>query len=154
MTTKDAIFRELRYGLAGSGGALEGLIDPLRIKMDVRIQPDSEQSDDDYPWLIFRRITSSEDNAVRYARERYEFELIGKISSEDKNDDLLEQIRDALIDHFAGKMKTWGKFTEDGTADPSGGLKMRAMYMDSVDMTEFNSNEKVQILMFTFTHIR
>lgn len=153
MTTKDAIYRELKFGLAGAGGALDGLIAQNHIKMDVRIQSSSMQSEDDYPWIIFRRVIL-EENDVRYSRERYEIELIGLQSSGSKGDDLLEEIRNALVDHFAGKLKTWGKFTADGTAEPDGGLKMKSVYLDSVDMSEFETKEKVHLLMFAFTHVR
>ena len=153
MTTKDAIFRELKYALAGAGGALEGLIAQNHIKMDVRIQPSSSQSEDDYPWLIFRRVTG-EENKVRYSRERFEIELIGLQSSATKGDDRLELIRNALLDHFGEKIKTWGKFDADGIADANGGLRMKAVCIDTVDMSEVETKEKVQILMFAFTHVR
>ncbi len=153
MTTKDALFREIKYALAGEGGALEGLLEQSHIKMDVRIQPSSSQSESDYPWLIFRRVTW-EENKVRYSRERFEIELIGLQSSPTKGDDLLELIKNALIDHFAGRVKTWGKFAEDGTVDTDGGLRMKAVFIDTVDMSEHETKEKVQILMFAFTHVR
>ena len=55
---KEALYRELRFG-----GALEGLLDPSRVKLDMRQEVASSR--DAYPYLVFRRVTSSEDNRVR-----------------------------------------------------------------------------------------
>lgn len=154
MTTKDAIYREMKYALAGSGGGWDGLVEQDHIKLDVRIQPSSSQSDDDYPWVIFRRLVSEEDNQVRYAKERFEVVLVGRISSASKGDDLLEEMREALIDHFAGKTQTWGKFEADGSVDADGGLKMKAVYLETVESAETDIAEKAQVLTFAFTHVR
>lgn len=154
MTIKDALFRELRYGLCGAGGALEGLVAPDHVVLDERPEVSATRAEDDYPWLIFRRTTNGEDNQVNYSRARIEMELVGQSTSAEKGDDLLEQINYALRDAFGGKVKTWGKYTANGAADPNGGLRLRCFYMDTVEGVERETKEKWQIVIFIFTFLR
>lgn len=154
MTTKEVLYREIRYGLCGSGGALENLLAGDHVKMDLRPEVSETRSESDYPWLIFRRVSESEDNQVQYQRERIEIELIGLHASATKGDDLLEQIKDAIKDHFMGKRKTWGKFDENGNADANGGEKLKAFYVDTVDGYSEGLDEKYQIMIWIFTRVR
>ena len=153
MTIKEALHRELKYGLCRDG-ALSGLVDPNRVKLDRRDAVSSTASAEEYPWIIFRRITENEHNIIPHARERIEFEIIGLHGSAAKGDTLLEQVKDAIKDHFKGKLKTFGKFTADGTADPTGGLKLKCRYMDTVEDRETSLKEKSQIMVFFFSYIR
>lgn len=149
MNIKDALYRELRFS-----SALQGLVDGNNIKQDMRSSIDPERSEDGYPLVIFRRIVSSEDNQVRSVQERIEIELIGLQSSTLKGDDLLEEIRLGLINHFAGKKKTWGQYDSDGTPNSAEGIRMSVHYIDTVDGFSEAVDEKVQILLFDFTFIR
>ena len=149
MSIKDAIYRELRYG-----AVLTGLVDGKNIKQDMRSDVDSSRQEGSYPIVIFRRIINTEHNRVRAAQERIEIELIGLQSSAAKGDDLLEQIREAIIDYFAGKRLTWGKFDASGNPDPNGGLRMTARYVNTVEGFSEEMDEKVQILLFDFSFVR
>jgi len=150
----DAIYRELRFELAGTGGSLEGLVAQDHIKLDRRSTVSSARAESDYPWIIFLWSESSEDNRVRYVREKIEIALIGLQSSPTRGDALLEEMRVALIDHFAGKRRRWGKFDEDGAADPDGGLLMGCEYVSTAEAFDGNLEEKMHILSFTFTRVR
>lgn len=152
MTIKTALYRELKYNLCGSGGALYGLVSSSRVKLDMRTNVDRTEAN--YPWIIFRRVTEGENNFVEYAGERFEIEIIGLRSSATKGDTLLEQIKDAIKDHFKGTHKTIGKYTANGTADPTGGLKVRARYFDTVEGFDETLEEKAHIMIFFFTYIR
>ncbi|MDB5344262.1 MAG: hypothetical protein JWP89_2639 [Schlesneria sp.] len=154
MTIIDAIYRELRFGLCGTGGALENLVAEDHIKQDMRNTIDSGKAPATYPWIIFRRITESENNQIRYSRERFEIEIIGLRSSPTKGDGLIEQIKDAIKDHFAGKLKTFGKFTSEGMADPDGGLKLKSFYSDTTEGYDVTLTEKAKIMVFFFSYIR
>jgi hypothetical protein len=149
MSIKDAIYRELRYS-----PVLMGLVDGSNIKLDMRSDVDALRQESSYPIVIFRRVISTEHNGVRVAQERIEIELIGLQSSATKGDDRLEQIREAIINYFAGKRLTWGKFDANGNADPSGGLRMTARYVNTVDGFSEELDEKVQILLFDFSFVR
>lgn len=149
MTIKDAIYRELRYG-----PVLTGLVGGENIKQDMRSDVDAARQEGNYPIVVFRRVVSTEDNSVRAAQERIEIELIGLQSSAAKGDDLLEQIREAIIDHFEGKRMTWGKFDADGNPDPDGGLRMSARYVNTAEGFSEDLDEKIQILLFDFSFIR
>jgi hypothetical protein len=149
LTLKDALYRELKYG-----PTLSGLVDPAKIKMDVRLEPDSSQSEAEYPYLIFRRVNGPVQDDIGMVKETIEIELIGKISSGTKGDDLLEQIKDGLITKFAGHRKTWGKYTANGVADPSGGLKAAVAHLDSTDAFDDQIDEKIQTLTFVFAYLR
>lgn len=149
MRIKDAIYRELRYGTV-----LTGLVSGGNIKLDMRSSVNATRSESAYPFVVFRRVSGTEDNQVRAADERIEIEAIGLRSSANVGDDKLEQIRDALIDHFAGKHKTYGKFDANGNADPTGGLKLSARYVNTVEGFSDDLEEKVQILLFDFAYIR
>lgn len=149
MTIKDAIYRELCFG-----PALRGLVDASQIKQDMRGEVDALRKEGSYPIVIFRRVVSSERNDVRAAQERIEIELIGLQSSASKGDDLLEKIREAIIDYFEGKRMTWGKFDANGTPDPNGGLRIAARYVNTIEGFSEEMDEKVQILLFDFSFIR
>lgn len=154
MTLKDALWRELKYGLCGSGGTLEGLVEQDHVKLDVRIEPDSARPEADYPWILFRVARHEEDDQVRYVKGTVEITLIGLRSSAAKGDTLLEELRTLLIDHFSGKRKTWGKFDADGNADPSGGLRMGCAYRDTVEAVDDTLNEKLYVLVMDFAYAR
>lgn len=154
MKIKDALFREIKYAVCGAGGALQGIVAADHVKLDARLSPSSLRDEADYPWLVFRRVRNAENNQVKYARVEVEIEAIGLRSSAAKGDDLLEEIREALIDHFAGKRKTWGKFTVAGDADPDGGLLMTAEYQDTVEGYDEKTQEKYHTLTFSFTYLR
>ena len=153
MTFKECLYRELKYGTAlASFFPTAG--DRARIKMDLRLQADEPLSEENYPWLVFRRIGMQVDDRTGVVKETVEMDLIGKMSSATKNDDLLEQMKEALISHFGGKRMTFGKFTEDGTADPSGGMKMNSSHLESQDAFDDVFDEKVITLTFAFAYVR
>lgn len=114
----------------------------------------SEKDEADYPWVIFRRITESEDNRIPYARERFEIEIIGLRSSATKGDAILEPIKNAIKDHFKGTIKTIGKFTADGTPDPDGGIRVKSRYVDTVEGYDQTLKEKSLIMIFFLSYIR
>jgi hypothetical protein len=154
VTVKDALFRELKYNLCGAGGALDGILSPARVKLDARLSPSSERAEDDYPWLVFRLAKQTEDDPIRYATATVEIAVIGLRSSAAKGDDLLESIRGKLIDHFAGKRKTWGQFQEDGSPDDAQGLRMSCAYQDTVEALDATLMEKFYIMVFNFAYLR
>jgi len=154
VNTKDALWREIAYGLCGAGGLLASYARQDHVVLDMRLTPDSLMAESDYHWIILRRVTAVEDNRVRYRGERYEIELLGLRSSATKGDDALEAMQDILIDHFAGKVKTFGKFTSNGTADPSGGLKLKVRYIDTAEGFDETMEEKAHILMFMVHYVR
>jgi hypothetical protein len=149
MSIKDAIYRELRYG-----PVLTGLVDGAKIKQDMRSDVDALRQEGSYPIVIFRRVINTEQNKVHVAQERIEMELIGLQSSATKGDDRLEQIRETIINYFAGKRMTWGKYDANGTPNPNGGLRMSAHYVNTVDGFSEEMDEKVQILLFDFSFVR
>lgn len=154
MTIFDAIYRELRYGLCGTGGALEGVVLPSSIKQDMRNTITSDKSVTAYPWIIFRRVDESEQNQIRHTKERFEFEIIGLRSSPTKGESAIESVKDALKDHFMGKLKTFGKFSADGTPDPTGGMKLKTQYINTVEGYDETLQEKAKIMMFYISYIR
>ena len=149
MSIKDAIYRELRFG-----PVLTGLVDGTKIKQDMRSDVDALRKEGSYPIVIFRRVINTEQNDVRIAQERIEIELIGLQSSATKGDDALEQIREAIMNYFAGKRVTWGKYDANGAPNPNGGLRMTARYVNTVDGFSEEMDEKVQILLFDFSFVR
>jgi hypothetical protein len=149
----DALFRELKFGLAGSGGLLDGKVAQSHIKQDMRQTVDQERAESDYPWIIFSEITENEDQ-VNYARHRYEVEIIGLRNSATKGDALLREIRGILLDHFKCKHRTWGKFDADGNADPSGGVKAKCSYGGSINGFDEGMVEKRYLLTFVFAFVR
>lgn len=153
VTIKDALFRELKYGLCGSGGTLESLMSATNIEMDMRTNAPAPV-DGSYPFIVFRSVNNFEDNQINYTRERVEIELIGLRSSPTKGDDLLQQMRDLIKDHFMGRFKTIGKFTANGAADPNGGLKVKAVYINTVEGFDESLKEKAHIMIFIFTAVR
>lgn len=153
VTIKDALYREMRYGLCGSGGTLEELVSGENIELDMRTDA-PDKVDANYPYIVFRTVNNFEDNQIRYTRERIEIELIGLRSSATKGDDLLQQIRDLIKDHFMGKRKTFGKFTSAGVADPSGGLLLKSVYINTVEGFDESLKEKAHIMIFIFTTVR
>lgn len=154
MNTKDALWREIAYGLCGDGGLLGPYAGPDHVVLDMRLSSDSAKSESDYHWIVLRRVTAAEDNRIRYRGERYEIELLGLRSSATKGDDALEAMGSILVDHFAGKVKTFGKFSADGTPDPSGGLKLKCRYIDTAEGFDETMEEKAHILMFMVHHVR
>lgn len=154
LTIKDALYRELRYGVCGVGGPLHGILDPANIKLDMRNVPSATKSDAEYPWCIFRRVTESEDNQVNYDRARIEIELVGLRSSATKGDDLLEQMKDIVKDYFKNQTKTWGQFQEDGTPDATTGLRMKGIYLSGTEGFSGELDEKVHLLIFSFNYLR
>jgi len=152
MTCKDALYRELVYGTV-----FDGLLSldhrETHIKADVRIEPDEEQDEDDYPWLIFRRIDRRINPNSGVARDMYEFEWITKLSSPTKGDDLIEVLNLRLVTHFNGKRKTWGKFDDDGNPDASGGLLMTATSPEGTDAFDDEIDEKNQMATIAFAYL-
>ncbi len=126
---------------------------PERVKLKARSGP-TQKTDDEYPWIIFRRITENENNQVKHAGPRVEISIIGLRGSATKGDDLLESIKDTLKDYFMDKTKTWGKYAADGTPDPSGGLRMRAYYISTVDDWVEELDETAQTMIWRFTYLR
>jgi hypothetical protein len=122
------------------------------IKLDMRNEPPNK-TDADYPAIVFRTVTQME-NQVQYVRERVEIELIGLQSSETTGEELLEQLREAVMNAFAWQTKTWGKFTADGTPDPTGGLRLQCSFVSKVEGFNKDFDEKVYILLFFFTYLR
>ncbi|HYH63209.1 MAG TPA: hypothetical protein VD866_00780, partial [Urbifossiella sp.] len=66
----------------------------------------------------------------------------------------IEEVRVALLDHFAGKRRRWGQFTADGTADPDGGFLMKAVYRDTVEALDQTMMEKYCVLLWDFAYLR
>ncbi len=153
MTIIEAVYREVAFGLCGTGGALEELVDSDKVEQDMRTDAPAH-TDENYPYILFRSVNDAEDNQVNHQAERVEIEVIGLRSSPAVGDDLLVRIRDIIKDHFQGKQKTWGKFDQDGGALPNGGLKMRCHYINAVPGFDNLLKEKVWIMMFRFSTIR
>ena len=147
LTIQEALSRELRYG-----EALDGLVDPGNVHMEMRLSATRDPSA--YPAVIFRRITSSEDNRVRYARERWEIEVIGQLTNPDTGDDALEAIKESLLEQFAGKHRTFGAFDSDGTENPYTGLRMKCFHVNTLEFIDEDIDEKAHIHIFVFTYIR
>lgn len=144
----------MKYGLCANAGELVGIVSGTNIKLDMRNTPSIGRTDADYPAIVFRRVTSSENNQVNYARERIEIEIIGLRSSSTVGDDTLESIREILLNHFSGIQRTWGKFLADGTADPTGGLRLHCNYISTVEGFSQELDEKAHILIFLFNYLR
>lgn len=123
---------------------------PEHIRLDERLDYPSLKNA--YPFVIFRRITSSEDNQVRYARERWEIEVIGRLTSPTAGDDTLQAIHDALLDHFAGKHRTIGSYTSDGVAASDTGIRTKVTHINTIEMIE--GEEKAHLLIFLFHYVR
>lgn len=153
ISIKEALYREIKYKMCGVGGVLYGLVSATRIKLDMRNSP-TTKTDAEYPWIVFRRITESENNQVNYSRNRIEIEVIGLRSSATKGDDLLEQIKDIIKDYFKDQTRTWGQFTSTGTPDAATGLRMKGIFMNAVEGFNQDMDEKAHILVFLFTYLR
>lgn len=153
MTIKDAIYRELKYNLCGSGGLLDGLVAADHVQLDVRPDIDANKDPADYPWVIFSRASETGDNKVGYTRDRYVIEVIGLLYDADKGDALLEQVKGILKRFFRGKMKTIGKYTAAGVADPNGGLKLACEYINTVEGYDHEDREKMHMLQFAFSYL-
>ena len=152
MTVKEAIYRELRFGLCA--GPLSGVLSPAKIKLDMRGSPSRQKLETDYPFLVFRRVREAEDNQVKYAEDRYEFELIGLRSSAAVGDDLLETVKDAVKDYFMGKTRTWGAFSPTGTPYPTQGVRASAHYQGCTEGFSPELTEKAHLLSFAFRYVR
>jgi hypothetical protein len=135
------------------GPVLTGLVDPSHIKLDMRNSPSKTKADSDYPYIVFRSVTTME-NSVQFVRDRVEIEIIGLRSSATTGDDALETIREAIMNYFAWEQKTWGKFNADGTPNPSGGLRLKCIPISKVEGFNQELDEKVHILMFLFNYTR
>jgi len=142
LTIQEALFRELKFG-----PAIAGVVPGSHVRLDAR--PEAETGGP-YPWVVFRRITSSEDNAVRLARERWEIEVLGNFA----DDALLQAASDAILDRFSAKHQTWGQFTADGDASTGTGLRMRAHHISTVELMDDALSEKSHLLIFRFTYVR
>lgn len=154
MSIKVSLYRELRFGLCGAGGVLENLVSPANVKQDRRNTPPSDRQESNYPYLLFRRVTASEDNDVDYARERIEIEAVGLFSSATVGDDRLEDIREALASHFSGRRRTIGQFRADGTPDAAEGVTVACNYVSTVEGFDEDYQEKAHIHIFIFHLLR
>ncbi len=153
MTIKDAFWREIKYELCGSGGALEDLVSQDHVAVDARDDIDAEQNEDDYPWIIITRIIRTEENDTAWTRDRLQVEMIGLLRSADKGDDFLESVGKIIKNHFIGKHKTIAKFLENGTADPTGGMRVKTEYINTVDGFTQDVREKSLLLEFAAHHM-
>lgn len=143
LSIKDAIYRELRFS-----DVLSGLMDVSRVKLDMRPEVDSLR--ESYPYVVFRRVTSAEANDVRYVRERWEIEVIGRTAQADT----LDAISEALADHFGGRRRTWGQFTSDGSPQEGTGLKMKSLHLDTVELEDRTVGELAHIVILLFSYVR
>lgn len=139
MTIKSALWLEMRYG-----SVVDSHMSPSDIAQDVRSEVGST------PYIVIRRASKNEDNQVTIAEERFEFEIIGEADQEDT----LEAIRDAIVEHFTAKVQTVGQYTADGTPDASTGLKVKGVYVNTVDGFTDETEEKVKLVLFDFTYWR
>jgi len=143
-----------------NGSLLDGLVSEVNdfrkkhVKQDVRIEPDAEQDEADYPWVIFTVLDDDEDGNTGVVKAMVEFTLIGKLSGETKNDDLLEQMKEALIGEFGGHRKTWGQYDADGNVDPSEGIRMTCSYLSTSSATDDLLDEVIQSVTFRFAYLR
>lgn len=154
MTLKEALWREIKYGMCGAGGVWENTVDPDHVCVDARDDIDAENDPDDYPWLVIGRIVKTEHSTVQRARERMGFAAIALLRHATKNDDLLETMMTDLQDHFQGTHKTIGKFDEDGTPNANVGLRVACEFINATDGFSENEEEKVQIGEFAFAYNR
>jgi len=121
----------------------------IHVKEDLRDDYDSDQSEGDYPWLIYH-IEDDEPSRSVMETVIIEFEVIGLQSNANKGADLVKQISDALIGEFKGTRKTWGKFDEEGNADPSGGVQMSASFLGRLRDPDTTLDEIVDVMRFRF----
>ena len=142
LTIKEAIYRELKFG-----PVLGGLASSVRL--DLRNSPPLRVPED-YPCVVFRRVTESEDNRVNFFRSRCEFEVIGTRGDGDE----LERIAGLLADFFGGVARTVGAFASDGTPDPGGGLRLKGLHVSTVDASSPELAESAVVLPFLFTGVR
>lgn len=142
ITIKEALYRQLRYG-----AVVEGFVDASDIQLDGRLTIDGTR-----PWLLLRRITSTEDNQVRYARDRFEMEIVVPDSTD--RESLIESIREAIMEEFAGKRKTVGKYGDDGSPLFEGGLVLNCQHINTIEGYDEDRKEKYQILIFAFRYFR
>lgn len=148
MTPKDGIFREIKYALCRDGG-LAGLVSPDRVKLDARLSPASDRAG--YPWIVFRVTTVESLDLIRHATATVEMTVIGRRAD---GEELIERVRVALLDHFAGKRKRWGQYAADGTPDPAGGFLMTAAYRDTAEALDQTMREKHCVLLWDFAYLR
>lgn len=150
MTSKDAIFRELLYG--STLDVYMPTADDFRLnhlEEGSRPDPESDRDEDEYPWLIFRRVSEPTIRNGVVQEDIFEFEGIGLQKHATKGDDLLESMKDSLKTLFHGR-KTYGKYDEDGNADPDGGLKMTAAYLGCTEEDDDDLGEKSFIMTIRF----
>lgn len=143
VTFKEALFRELR-------AVLSSLVADGHIVLDERLTYSNDDSD--YPWVIIRRITDSEDNCVRAVRDRWEIEVICRTSSATKGADLAEDIRDTIREAFSGQGRRLGAFDSDGDALPESGIIARCFFVNYVPFTE--GDETGERIGYAFSYVR
>ncbi len=154
MTLKEALWREVKYGMCGSDGPWHNVVDPEHVCVDARDDIDAENDPDDYPWIVIGRVVKTEQNTVQRARERMMFAGIGLLRNVAKGDDLIEQLMTDLQNWFQGTHKTIGKYTSTGGADPTGGLRVACEYINTTDGFSDSEEEKVQLAEFAFAYNR
>jgi hypothetical protein len=134
MTLKQAIYNELQTFCAGTT-----LLSAANVKLDMRTTLDTAEKN--YPYLLFRRVTDSEETDSRFNRQRFEFEIVGLRSSKTKGDRLLEELKDMLKDHFSGLKMI-------------GGIRMWGLYIDTMEGFDSTLEEKAYIMQFAFHSVR
>lgn len=154
MTLKEAIWREIKFGMCGAGGVWDDVVDPDHVCLDARDDIDAENAETDYPWVIIGRMIKTQPQSIGRVSDRMAIATIGLLRSEDKGDDLLEQLQEDLEDHFHDKHMTIGKFSATGVAEPNGGLRVHGRYINTTDGFSENEDEKVQIGEFAFAYTR
>lgn len=154
MTSKDAFFLEMKYGLCASGKPLDGKLAQDNIDMDVRAEPPEQKDPDKYLQAVFSRPVRTEQSDINHARDRVDLEIIGLQGIDGKDDDLVEEVGDIVQDHFQGKHKTIGQFDDNGTPNSSKGVKARITLINRTDRFSDDLEEKIQILQFALHHVR
>jgi hypothetical protein len=122
---KEALFRELRAVLPGVTVALDEMPTPAR-------------------GVVFKRITAPENSRVRFAAERFEFELIGPG---------MDATADVILAAFSG-LRRLGQYSGDGEARPGGGRRVRGFHAGTRDGYETRTGEDLTVISFRFSHVR
>lgn len=153
-TLKDAIYKELKFGLAATGGDLDGLVLQDNIKQDKRAEIDQDREAASYPYIIFYRVTSTEQTDIKWRRSRFVIELIGLEGIDGSDDDALEAIHDIILSHFSFRKKRIGGYTDAGVVDATKGLVVKPFYVDTADGSFEGMQEKRQLMQFAFSYVR
>lgn len=151
---KLSIYKEIKFGLIASGGDLAGILKKENFRLDQRPELSQERNPDDYPWLIFYRVVAGEQQDIKWRRERFIFELIGLSGASGKDDVLLEQMHDIILDHFSFEKKRIGGYTGTGDVDATLGHIVKPMYIDTADGSFEGMSEKRQLMQFAFSGVR